>query len=1006
MSTNTRCINCDNVGHCDPKCDCASRDLRQIPDKFIEHFRRRLSQRNGPATQSTMWCDSCRHQAEREASEPTRAEMGCVCCGLRSKLRNIPPQILQHPTKLVLGGNKFIAPVKVASDLDKVAQVLATSDLSNIPESYTTNPYKICDKCRRNTVRLITNTAAQTLERSIYRRRERWLRNNGNNDNDDDGNNDNHDGNNDNHDGNKTSEDEEEDHEMGDAEVDIEGAAFATNLISAANVGSVDLSLRLGPNSIPLNTLKARNPKVKDSVVIVESSVLDEKVKKKITRQRRLAPTPKKLHPPQGNNIRNHGGGNINRHNLRRKPTNEFVPHVPPENYAPPTLNCMVSVRYLLSMWAVIMLFGCAVCGSRMDRTRDEIQERMISGDYYSELGHTVYHQTWQCSGCSATHTFSSCDYSRNHPTFVFSPTTVSSMAGAMMTGMRYGEFVKQQVAKGLGVPSVDDWNRVEIAFVASTTRLFHRMLDRAWEVIAERDENALGGWSMLYLGADGFWQQRPKKNHAGSSNHGSFIVWDMISNLIVWCGTVSKEDDPLFGIPGINITSQSMESYLFQTFLAHLVATGATLAFLCKDGDVGAATILYLMLGQVGVKLPCWMHKLRTMWNKIKTCGANIANNVPDRSKESKEACSCPAHATEKQKIKHIKPNGTFASMVQATITRAFTIVTNEMPRYNRQGVLNPKWPGIAKVREMIIKEITLGINHLFDLNHDHCEHAANPKIRSSHYCTCTLCHSKIWKIINDTLQLLKPIDECSLWNNETGLGVTNAGESAIGKIATIRVKNFAYSAAENRAKVMLGCVFVQALRLFLFTGEMICPEVEILQDLERDFEFGPNSLIGEYQKEFYEREMKRKAKRAEQEKTPEWRKKTRENAASRRMEKELSKKETVASPSYNNDHTEAFNDADIKERDTLMKKENNAAMNRIKHQVQQDINQGIAIVPQKKKKAARKCGYCKLPGHTARTCLAKQSFDRTQVLQQSQQSQTQSTKKKKKTCQKKIKK
>ena len=66
-----------------------------------------------------------------------------------------------------------------------------------------------------------------------YKKDQRCYRNNGNNDNDDDGNNDNHDGNNDNHDGNKTSEDEEEDHEMGDAEVDIEGAAFATNLISA-----------------------------------------------------------------------------------------------------------------------------------------------------------------------------------------------------------------------------------------------------------------------------------------------------------------------------------------------------------------------------------------------------------------------------------------------------------------------------------------------------------------------------------------------------------------------------------------------------------------------------------------------------------------------------------------------------------------------------------------------------------------------------------------------------
>ena len=96
-------------------------------------------------------------------------------------------------------------------------------------------------------------------------------------------------------------------------------------------------------------------------------------------------------------------------------------------------------------------------------------------------------------------------------------------------------------------------------------------------------------------------------------------------------------------------------------------------------------------------------------------------------------------------------------------------------------------------------------------------------------------MCHSKIWKIINDTLQLLKPIDECSLWNNETGLGVTNAGESAIGKIATIRVKNFAYSAAENRAKKGEFRVFNQYTETFTINDIADLVKISLDKKLEK---------------------------------------------------------------------------------------------------------------------------------------------------------------------------
>ena len=230
---------------------------------------------------------------------------------------------------------------------------------------------------------------------------------------------------------------------------------------------------------------------------------------------------------------------------------------------------------------------------------------------------------------------------SRAHKKFVFSPETVSSMVSAMLGGLRYSDYWKSRVNNGLGVPGKRDWKRVETVFVGAVVRLYHKMLSKGWDVVRSRDLGKLGAFDRLVVGCDGFWQKPPKKNHCGNSDHGSFVVWDMISNLILFCGTVSKLDDSMFEIPGVDMSSQDMEAFLFGYFLATIRAVGATIAYICKDGDIGAPTVIYKFLGKTGLLIACWMHRLRTLWKKIKDAGKRFATK---ENEIGKERCKCAA--------------------------------------------------------------------------------------------------------------------------------------------------------------------------------------------------------------------------------------------------------------------------------------------------------------------------------------------------------------------------
>jgi hypothetical protein len=478
-----------------------------------------------------------------------------------------------------------------------------------------------------------------------------------------------------------------------------------------------------------------------------------------------------------------------------------------------------------------------------------------------------------------------------------------------------------------------------------------------------------------------------------------------MLSNLVLWCSTVSKFDDNVFNIPGLNISSQNMEPYQFAYFLAAIKAVGCTVAFFAKDGDIGACMILYYFF-KTAKKVPCWLHKLRTLWKKVSNAGKEV---LTFKTKpKGKIDCGCTHKNTPTQPMNHLKPTSQFATKVQGVLLRAFCLVCQMAPRYFSDGSLNDKWPGIVAIRNAVIKEVDIGLNHLFNIDHSQCSHdPLNPSaIRSGHYVTCAWIQDKIKKLIYSTLEFSKDIADALLWNNVTGLAVTNACESAIGKIALFRIKGVNYSAFRNRLLVMWGVINVQALRLFLFTGNcVLVPEFEILQIVEELFGFEKGSVVNQRAKDAYEKKLRERKKQAEKEKKKEWK----EKAARMKKEREAKKKEDGDSrdkvdirirhvPGYDDTHAGGNEKADAKGLAKMKKEEEEDAKARLKAGmlgaaaaagVGLEVFAGVAAVEGivKKRKASR-CGHCRCLGHRRPKCPVLDIQKRTEEVLKEQES------------------
>ena len=135
--------------------------------------------------------------------------------------------------------------------------------------------------------------------------------------------------------------------------------------------------------------------------------------------------------------------------------------------------------------------------------------------------------------------------------TFVWDPGIISEVFSMMLLGLRFDDYRK---LKTVGCASIqrEDWNRLHVTFVDHGLHpTFLKALDLAWDFVWRRGEDEVGCWTRLFLLSDGFWQQRPKKNHVGDSDHGSMLFVDGLNGLVLCYAMVSKLKDKKNNIDG-----------------------------------------------------------------------------------------------------------------------------------------------------------------------------------------------------------------------------------------------------------------------------------------------------------------------------------------------------------------------------------------------------------------------------------------------------------------------
>ena len=498
-----------------------------------------------------------------------------------------------------------------------------------------------------------------------------------------------------------------------------------------------------------------------------------------------------------------------------------------------------------------------------------------------------------------------------------------------MLQGRRYGDYVNQHSIGGVPI-SRTDWNRLHVTFVEQGLHpVFLKSLDLAWEIVFARPESDIGSWKRLFILVDGFWQQRPKKNHVGDSDHGSLLIVDGMNGLILDHGMISRLDDKVNGIDGVNMYSQTMEPFLFEQKLNEMKATGCVIEVCGKDGDIGAPAIFQRVFrnGKIG---RCWIHGHRTVYKEIDPIKNKYVRTVCASCKRSKKTlascthygnkvrCSCPLTTTEKS-IDH-KPidsaNG-IANRAQAAIANVFVHLHRTYPAFVN-GTPNQKFPGTQAVRVECDRRVDVVLDHFFNKAHLECsleDDSNHPPlneegvvgkehIRAGHYITCPDQQAEFKHLVKRKLGLLNLDKEHGMWNTTVGLLTTNWVETAIGYIAGIRLKFLKYLAEENREREELGATYQQSVRLGRLGIEFV-PKLEILKQLEKVMQLQAGSLVDKRTELYLRKDLADRITKADAQTSTEYRKRKQEQRFKKRNSKKNGNKQGDVND-YDNNHNQ----------------------------------------------------------------------------------------------------
>ena len=269
--------------------------------------------------------------------------------------------------------------------------------------------------------------------------------------------------------------------------------------------------------------------------------------------------------------------------------------------------------------------------------------------------------------------------------TFVWDPGIISEVFSMMLLGLRFDDYRK---LKTVGCASIqrEDWNRLHVTFVDHGLHpTFLKALDLAWDFVWRRGEDEVGCWTRLFLLSDGFWQQRPKKNHVGDSDHGSMLFVDGLNGLVLCYAMVSKLKDKKNNIDGNKIHSAAMEGKLFRLMLEQLKALGFGVDFMGKDGDQNAPEIMREIFKDCEL-IRCWIHGHRTVYKGVKKIPTDYVSKSCSKCADlhecthdgSKKRCGCEISDTGKS-FKHTALSATgIAIRLQRSLSQMFTQLHN----------------------------------------------------------------------------------------------------------------------------------------------------------------------------------------------------------------------------------------------------------------------------------------------------------------------------------------
>lgn len=537
-----------------------------------------------------------------------------------------------------------------------------------------------------------------------------------------------------------------------------------------------------------------------------------------------------------------------------------------------------------------------------------------------------------------------------------------------MLQGRRYGDYENEHSIGGAPI-SRTDWNRLHETFVEQGLHpVFLQCLDLAWEIVLARPDICIGSWKRLFILVDGFWQQRPKKNHVGDSDHGSVLIVDGLNGLILDHCMVSRLDDKVNGIDGLNMYSQTMEPFLFEQKLNELKAAGCVVEICGKDGDIGAPAIFQRVF-RSGKIARCWIHGHRTVWKDVDKIKVNYVTAACPSCKRSnktlqtcthygnKVRCGCSLTSTGKS-IDH-KPidsaNG-IANRVQAAIANIFVDLHSTYPAFVN-GSPNPSFPGMQRVREECDRRVDVMLDHFFNIRHSECSLAADSNhpplndqgvidkehIRAGHYITCPEQQAEFRRLVKTKLGLLHIDKPHGLWNPTVSLVTTNWVETAIGYIAGIRLKFLKYLAEENREREELGATLQQSVRLGRL-GIVFVPKLEILKRLEKVMKLKEGSLLDKRTELYLRKDLANRITKADAQTSPEYRKRKQEQRYNKKNSKKNGTKQGGVDD-YDNNHDQNLHNDDLPKLPIIKKK--------------------------KKRRKSYRCSICKKTNdHTRKTC------------------------------------